>query len=159
MRCLRFLEIGYFFLLFVAFMIHKDSRTGPVTVYGHSLAAFFPGCFVYVPYHFLFDIGRDIHGNADGMVDPFLYGSLHLDLGHPVNIVGRSTEERRFFNQILQFLLVHAGNFFGIVTVDLKPGNELMMEHIVFFPGIPYFVFEGDLDVPVVWVHLAAALV
>ena len=31
---------------------------------------------------------RQIDGNADGVVNPFLHGALHLDLVYPIDILG-----------------------------------------------------------------------
>ena len=93
------------------------------------------------------------------MVDPFLHRALHPYFVHPIDVVGSSLVIRRLGDDCVELLIVILQHLIHIVAVHLKPCDELMVEHIVFLKRFTRHVGEGDMDILVVGVHLAAALV
>ena len=72
------------FLLF----LNRDKHTGtrPVAIDSTSLAAGAPCLHIEAVDKLLGDIGREVDGDRDRMVDPFLHPTLHLHFLKPVDI-------------------------------------------------------------------------
>ena len=93
------------------------------------------------------------------MVNPFLHRALHLHFVYPVDVIGRGFVVWRLCNDAIQLFIIVMQHFIHIVAVHLKPGDELGMEHIIFFKRVTRHIGKGDMNVFVVGIHLATALV
>ena len=84
-----FFFIGGFLWLLV-FLGNGDHHARPaaVTVDGTSLAAAAPSLYVELVDKFLIHLVRQVYRHGNGMVHPFLDGSLHTHFHQPVYIVG-----------------------------------------------------------------------
>ena len=91
------------------------------------------------------------------MIHPLLYASLHLDFGDPVHIVGSSLVIGRLSDQLLQLFVRIV--LLGVVAVGLHPGEEVVVVDRVLLKGVSRLVGVVHLDVLVVGVDLASALV
>ena len=79
-----------FFLLFALVEGFKHAVAGALAIDGHSLAAHLPGLEVEVGHGLLGDIVGQVDGHGDGVVHPFLHGTLELDFLEVVGVGGRS---------------------------------------------------------------------
>ena len=91
------------------------------------------------------------------MIHPLLYASLHLDLGDPVHIVGRSLVVGRLSDQLLQLFVRIV--LLGVIAVGLHPGEEVVVVDCVLLEGVARLVGVVHLDVLVVGIDLASTLV
>ena len=83
--CLVLVELVVVAVLVLAFR-YEYTVARPVAVDGAALAARFPCRLIDCAYYFLRGFLRDVDGDADGMVYPFLDGSLHFYFVHPVDV-------------------------------------------------------------------------
>src|SRR5690606_30620878 len=71
-------------LLFFGFVGNQHARSGTIAINGHPFTSFLPGFQIKFPYQLFRNIIGQVYGNADGMVYPFLDGTLQSDLAQPV---------------------------------------------------------------------------
>ena len=93
------------------------------------------------------------------MVDPLLNGALHLDLGHPVDVVGRRLVVRRGCDELVQFGVRDRGELRNVVPVYARPLHEVVVEDVELLEPFARVVYESNLDVVIRRVDLAAAFV
>ena len=112
-------------------------------------------------YHLLGGLFGDVHGNADGVVHPFLNGALHTHFVHPVDVVGRGFVVGRFLYDGLQLLVVHIRHFVYIVVIDFQPLNKFGVKHGKFLESVAVGVFHNFLGAfqTVVGIYLATTVV
>ena len=139
--------------------IDQDVVAGALAVHRHTLAATLPRRAVHVADHLLGDGLRQIDGDADGVVHPFLDGALHAHLSHPVDVPGGSLVVRRLGHQSVQLVDVHSLHGLLAVASHGSPLKELVVEHEILLETVAHFVAERHFNVLVVGIDFLAALV
>ena len=150
------------FILFLVIFLgvlsgDEHTRAASVTVDRASFASCLPCFEIQTVDKFHADIRGEIYGDRNGMVHPFLYGSLHLHFLEPVDIVGSGFVVGRPFHQFvylgLGVVMAH-GN-----TVYFHPFDEFGMIHHKLLECIAVLVHEIHTDIDIVCIDLAAAFV
>ena len=91
------------------------------------------------------------------MIDPLLYGSLHLHLHKPIDIIGCGFIVRGLCHELVNLLL---GVFLGgVVSVDFHPRHKLLMIYDVLLERVAHIVHIIHMHSLIVGIHLAAALI
>ena len=91
------------------------------------------------------------------MIDPLLYGSLHLHFFHPVDVVGCGVVVRGACHEFVDFGL---GVFLaGVDSVHFHPCEELWVIYDVFLERVACVVNEIDMYVGIVGVDLAPTFI
>ena len=93
------------------------------------------------------------------MIDPLLDRPLHLDLGHPVDVVGRGLVVGRRLDPSVQLGVGDRRQLRGVVSAGFQPFDEIMMVNVVLLELLARFVLEVHMRVVVRGVDLAAALI
>ena len=121
----------------------EDTVARAFAVDGAALAARLPGGHVDGAYYFLGSFLGDVDGDADRMVHPFLDGTLHLDLVHPVDVGRSGLKVGRLLNQCVKFVVVERIDLFhGVSLVDFQPIDKLGMQHVVFLEVVAALVLD-----------------
>ena len=144
-----------FLLLFVH--LNHHSRARAVTIDGASLATAAPSLNIESVNEFFVNIVRKVNGDADRMVNPLLYCTLHAHLHQPVDIVSSCFIVWRLLHQRVYFLL--SVSFLGVYSVYLHPVEELLVINNVLLERVAHLVNEIDMSALVTRIHLAAALI
>ena len=146
-------------LLILRVLVEQHARAAAVAVDRDALAAALPSRAVDVGHQRLRDVVREVDRHRDRVVDPLLDGPLHLDLGHPVDVVGRSAVIGRSLHPLVKLLVGDRGQFLRIVSVRLEPLDKVVVVDVVLLELFARFVLVVDVRVVVRGVDLAAALV
>ena len=146
-------------LLLFGALFEQHTVAAAVAVDRDALAAAFPGRAVNLRHEPLRNIVRQVNGHRDRVVDPFLDRTLHLDLGHPVDVVGRSPVVGRSGHPLPEFLVGDRRELRRVVSVRLEPLHEVVVVDVVFLELFARFILIVHMRVLVGGVDLAAALV
>ncbi len=143
--------------LFFIFVRHQDTGTRTVPIDRTSLASALPSLDIKLSHQFLGHIRRQVDGNADGMVHPFLHLSLHPNLSHPIDVIGSSFIVGRFGHQLVDFFIGIVLS--RIVPVDFHPFGEFMVEYDKFLVTVARFIDEINPHILVIRIHFSSAFV
>ena len=93
------------------------------------------------------------------MVHPFLDFSLHPYFRYPVYVRTRGLVVRRFLYEFSKLVRGHLLHLFDVVSCNFAPGEEFVVEDIVFFEAVSLFVLVGYPDILVIRIHFLAACI
>ena len=153
---------GFLFLLLLLGLVegveHAVART--LTIDGEALAAHLPGFHVEVADHLFGDVGRQVHGDGNGVVHPLLHRALQLDFLDVVSVSSGGFVIGRLLHERIDLLFAHLFHLLQRVALGLGPHHELVMEDHILLEHVADRVLDNGFgDGNIVGVDFAAALI
>ena len=150
---------GILSALFLLALFEQHAAAAAVAVDRNAFAAALPRRAVDIRHERFRHVVRQVDRYGDRVVDPFLDRPLHLDLGHPVDVVGRRSVVGRRRDPSRQLLVRDRAEFRGVVTVGFEPLHEIMVVDVVLLELLARLVRIIHVRILIRRIDLAAAFV